>query len=476
MNKKLIDGFITISVGIILWLLPVPSGLTQQAWHLFAVFVATILGFILQPLPMGAVAFISISFAVTSGLLQLSQALSGFSDSTIWLIVAAFTFARGFIKTGLGRRIAFQFMKIWGGNTLFLAYSMVATDLVMSIATPSNTARAGGVIFPIARSLCNAFDSHPGPTARKFGAFLMQTVYQCNGVTSAMFMTAMAGNPLCVVLAKQTLNINISWFGWALAASVPGIIALIVIPLVIYLVYPPEITETPEAKTMAKQALAEMGPMSAAEKVLMIVFFGAVALWISAGLQHMFPEFPFPRMSATAVALLGVAVMLLTNVLAWRDIIEEGGAWDTLIWMGSIVALAKFLAYFGFIPWFAATVSASISHVAWIPALFILTVLYLYSQYAFASLTAHITALYSVFLALAYAAGAPPVLTALVFAFSSSLCMSLTHYAAGPAPIFYNAGYVSQVIWWRIGFIVSVINIIIWVGLGSIWWKAIGLW
>lgn len=474
MSKNLINGIIAIGVGVAIWLFHVPEGLTPKVWTLFAIFVATIVGFILQPLPMGAVAVISITFTALTGILKLPEALAGFSNSTIWLIVAAFSFARGFIKTGLGRRIAFKFMTLWGGSTLFLGYSMVASDFVMSIATPSNTARAGGVIFPIARSLCVAYDSMPGVTARRFGAYLMQTVYQGNTITSAMFMTAMAGNPLCVELARKMLGINIGWLDWAMAAIVPGLVSLIVIPYVIYLVYPPEIKKTPEAKRMAAQALTDMGPMSSLEKMVVMVFLVTVTLWISAGLKQVLPWLPV--IDATVVALMGVGVMLVTGVLEWKDVIEEGGAWDSLVWMGSTVALADALGKLGFISWFTNVVSGGLSGFAWVPALLILVVVYMYSHYGFASLTAHITAMYAAFVAVATAAGAPPVLSALAFAFLSNLCMSLTHYAAGPAPIFFNAGYVSQGAWWQLGFLTSIINLVIWMGLGAFWWKVLGLW
>ena len=174
--------------------------------------------------------------------------------------------------------------------------------------------------------------------------------------------------------------------------------------------------------------------------------------------------------------MLGVSVMIITKVLDWKDILEEKGAWDTMIWMGSLVALADYLSKLGFIPWFAKIVSASIEGIAWLPAFVILLLVYLYAHYAFASLTAHITAMYAAFIAVAVAAGAPPYLVALALAFMSNLCMSLTHYGGSPAPIFFGAGYVDQGTWWKVGFMVSVVNLIIWVGLGSLWWKLLGLW
>lgn len=465
--NKLVRGLVVCAVGAAIWFSPVPDGLKPAAWKLLAIFVATILGFILQPLPIGSLAFVSVTFTALTGVLKPSEALSGFSNGTIWLIVSAFLFAKGFIKTGLGRRIAYMLIRFMGDSTLKLGYTLVISDFIISPATPSNTARAGGILFPIVKSLSVAFNSEPGPSARRVGAYLVQTAYQGNTITSAMFMTAMAGNPLAAELAAKTLNIEISWGLWATAAIVPGILSLIVVPYFLYRFYPPEITHTPEAKALAAKELEQMGKMSAAEKIVAAVFVGALLLWSTS---------QYTKLDATVVAMVAVSIMMLTRVLTWPDVLEEKGAWDTLIWMGALIGLAGFLSKLGFIPWFAKVVGASMAGIPWMQAFILLLVIYMYSHYGFASLAAHITAMYAAFASVAVAAGAPAYLVALALAFMSNLCMSLTHYAAGPAPIYFGSGYVDQGTWWKIGFIVSVINMVIWVGIGSFWWKVLGLW
>ncbi len=377
MNQKVVRALVVFVVGAAIWFLPVPAGLKPEAWRLFAIFVATILGFILQPLPIGAVAFAAVTFAALSGVLKPAEALSGFSNTTIWLIVSAFIFAKGFIKTGLGRRIAYVIIRAIGDSTLKLGYAMVISDFIMAPATPSSAARAGGILYPIVRSLNSALGSEPGATARKVGAYLLQTEYHGNAITCAMFMTSMAGNPLIVLLAAKTLHVEITWGQWALAAIVPGLVSLLVVPYFLYKVYPPELTRLPQAKEMAGDELAKMGPLSWSEKIVAGVFCGALILWSTS---------QYTKIDATVVAMLGVSVMMLTAVIDWKDILEEKGAWDTMVWMGSLVALADYLSKLGFIPWFADLVSASIVGIPWIPAFGILLLIYVYSHYAFASL------------------------------------------------------------------------------------------
>ncbi|HEY3400420.1 MAG TPA: anion permease [Geothrix sp.] len=436
--------------------------------HLFAIFVTTIVGIILKALPMGAVAMIGIAVTALSGTLGIADSMSGFSDVVIWLIVLAFFISRGFIKTGLGARIAYTFMALLGKRTLGLSYGLAATDLVLAPAIPSNTARGGGIVMPIMASLARAYGSNPGDgSARKMGSFLTLTAYQVNCITSAMFLTAMAANPLAQKLAGD-LKVNITWVGWAVAAVVPGLVALLLIPYLIYRLHRPEITETPEAVEMAKGHLRDLGPIKRQEWAMLGVFVMLLILWIFAK--------QLGDLNPTTSALAGLAVLLLTGVLNWDDIKAETGAWDTLVWFAALVMMASFLNKLGMVPWFSKTMGGMVSGKGWIAAFLVLALVYFYSHYFFASNTAHVASMYAAFLGVSIVAGAPPVLAALVLAFFSNLFAGMTHYGTGPAPVLFGTGYVEVGTWWRTGLLVSLVNIVIWVGLGGLWWKVLGLW
>lgn len=460
---------IVILMGLVLWFLPVPDGISANAWHLFALFVATIVGFILQPLPIGAVAFCGVTVSALLGVISVNTAISGYGNSTIWLIICAFLLARAFINSGLGRRIAFLIIKAIGKSSLTIGYAITLSDFVISPATPSSTARAGGILYPIIQSLSNALGSEPGPTARKFGAYIMQVEYQANAITCALFMTAMAGNPLIVELAEKSIGVHLTWSGWALAAIVPGLVCLILMPYVLYKLYPPQIHDMPHAREMAIDELSKMGPMKRVEKIVLAVFIGALVLWATSQFTHM---------NATGVGMIAVMVLLLTNALTWQDVLQEKGAWDTMFWMGSLITLASALAKSGFIGYASKLAGTAINEagLSWIAAFGLLCIIYVYSHYAFASVSAHIGAMYTAFLSVAVVVGTPPLLAALALAGLSNLMIPLTHYGGGAAPILFGAGYVTQGEWWKLGFIITTINVIIWLGIGSVWWKVIGLW
>ena len=459
----------TVLVGIVLWLTPPPEGVDIRAWHLLAIFVATIVGLVTRPFPMGAVAIFGIVATSLTGTLTIEQSVSGFGQRVMWLIVIAFFISRGFIKTGLGERVAYLFMAAVGHTSLGLAYSLVAADVVLAPAMPSNTARAGGVIFPIVRSIARSYGSKTDDgTARKLGAFLVKTSYQGTVISSAMFLTAMAANPIAARLAGDA-GVQITWLGWALAASVPGLVSLAVVPWVLYKVYPPEIRQTADARQRARDRLIEMGPLKPSERSMLGTFLLLLFLWIFGaplGLDG----------TGTTAAFVGLAVLLLSGTLTWDDVLQETGAWNTFLWIATVVMMATYLNELGLVGWFSMSVGSAVAGISWVPAFLILSVVYFYSHYFFASNTAHVVAMYSAFLVTAIAVGTPPMLAALVFAFFSNLFAGMTHYGTGPAPVFFGSGYVEMGAWWRLGALVSVVNILIWLGVGGLWWRVIGVW
>ncbi|PNH91189.1 anion permease [Vibrio diazotrophicus] len=454
-------------LGVILWFVPVPDGLTDNAWQMMVIFVVTVLSLILAPLPLGAMALIGLVACTVLGVLPIKTALSGFANPTIWMIAAAFFISRGFISTGFGRRVGYWFISKLGHNSLGLAYGLVLTDLLFAPATPSTTARCGGIISPLFRSVAAAYDSDPEKgTENKIGAFLVQCIFQCNAITCAMFLTSMAGNPLAANFAKEQ-GVEITWGGWALAAIVPSALCLFLIPLVMYYVFPPELKKTPEMRALAKKHLAEMGAMSRAEWMVGLTFIGMVTLWVLG---------PTLGLHATVTALLGLVFLLITRTITWDAVLGEKEAWHTITWFAVLVMMAAQLNSLGFIKWFGDYVSSSLSGFGWVTTIAILLLVYYYSHYLMASAMAHISAMYSAFLAIAISAGAPPMLAAIVLGIFSNLYMSTTHYSSGPAPILFGAGYHSLQNWWKIGFVFSLIVIPIFFFVGGAWWKILGMW
>ncbi|TKY67402.1 Dicarboxylate transporter 1 [Spatholobus suberectus] len=460
----------SIATGVLLWFSPVPAGVSRNAWQLLAIFLGTIVGIITQPLPLGAVAILGLGVSVLTKTLTFAAAFSGFGDPIPWLIALAFFFAKGFIKTGLGNRVAYQFVKLFGSSSLGLGYSLVFSEALLAPAIPSVSARAGGIFLPLVKALCVACGSNAGDgTENRLGAWLMLTCFQTSVITSAMFLTAMAANPLCATLTQNSINQTIGWLDWAKAAIVPGIASLVLVPLILYVIYPPTLKNSPDAPKLAREKLEKMGPMTAHEKIMTATLLLTVGLWVFGGLLNI---------DAVSAAILGLAVLLVTGVVTWKECLAEGVAWDTLTWFAALIAMAGYLNKYGLISWFSQTVVKFVGGLglSWQLSFGILVLLYFYSHYFFASGAAHIGAMFTAFLSVATALGTPPYFGAIVLSFLSNLMGGLTHYGIGSAPVFFGANYVPLAKWWGYGFLISIVNIIIWLGLGGVWWKFIGLW
>lgn len=465
--KRHIPLIVTFLIGIIIWYLPQPEGLSEQGWHLLAIFIATITGIILKPMPMGAIAIISLSVATITNTLTITEALASYSKDSIWLILIAFFISRAFMKTHLGTRIAYHLVDLFGKSSLGLSYSFIISEFLLSPAIPSVTARTGGIIYPIATSLSSALNSEPhDKSSKKLGSFLTLICFQGSVITSAMFLTAMAANPIIKDLSSQA-GIEISWGNWALAAIIPGLASLILIPLLIYKIATPEIKHLPNAKQLARTKLDQMGPMQKNEWIMLFVFIGLITLWAFGDFLHI---------NSTTTAFLGVAVLLITRVLNFTELLEEKNGWETFVWFGALVALAGYLNTFGVISYFSQHMSTLVEHMHWPAALILLGLFYFYTHYAFASSMAHVGAMYSAFLSIAILLGAPPYIAAFMFAFFSNLFGGLTHYGIGSAPVLFGFGYVNVKEWWRVGLIVSFANILIWLIIGGFWWKILGFW
>jgi L-tartrate/succinate antiporter len=464
-NNK--DGYpwwrllVPVAVMATIALMPSPQGLAQYAWYYFAIFSGVIAALITEPLPNPTVGLIGITvIAVLSRWVlfspeqmqadefdpaskSLDWALAGFSSSTVWLVFSAFMFALGYEKTGLGRRIALMLVRALGRNTLMLGYAVVLIDALLAPVTPSNTARSAGTIFPIIRNLPPLYDSLPNePSARRIGGYIMWTSFAGCAITSSLFMTALAPNLLAVELIEKQIHVQISWQQWFMASAPFALPLLFALPVFVYFFYPPEITHGAQVPTWAATELGKMGRMSRRELVLGVLVLLAILLWV----------FGTSWMEAATAALLVIGLMLVTRIITWDDMVSNRTAWTTLTLLATLVTLAGGLAKTGFIKWFADTVAGHLVGLSPTAAVVGMVCVYFMSHYMFASLTAHVSALLPVMLAVgSHIPGVVPSKLALALALTTGIMGVITPYATGPGPVYYQSGYIPAMQFWKMG-------------------------
>ncbi len=477
-------ALLPIVVAGVIALIPPPEGLAQHAWYFFAIFAGVIVGLMVEPLPGAAIGLIGVVLVTVlapyvlfdpaelakegfkPANASLAWALSGFGNTTVWLIFAAFMFALGYEKTGLGRRIALSLVKLMGRRTLTLGYAVTIADLLLAPFTPSNTARSGGTVYPVIHNLPALYDSKPNdPSARRIGGYLMWTAIAATSITSSMFVTGLAPNLLATEMVNKVTKVTISWTDWFFAFAPVGIVLLLVLPLLVYLLYPPQVKSGDEVPKWARAELGKLGGLTLREVTLSVLVLLALGLWIFGGAV----------INATTVAMGVIALMVILRVVSWDDILSNKQAWNTLVWFATLVALAGGLSKVGFVKWFADTVGGQMSGFSPTMAMLLLVAVFFFTHYLFASITAHVTAMLPVMLAVGMGVPGIDIRTfALLLVFTLGIMGILTPYATGPSPVYYGSGYIPTKDYWRLGAIFGVIFFTALLAIGVPWIMALG--
>ncbi|KAF4706630.1 hypothetical protein FOZ62_029007 [Perkinsus olseni] len=462
-------ALLILALGLVLWWL-VPSGLSPQVWHTFVVFFCTIVGAVFEPLPLTGVCLVSIALATLTGALTEDQVLSGFADAAVWLVIFAFFISSAFVATGLGRRICFIVFKYLGSTTIGLAYGICICGVVLGLGIPSATAKAVGILLPIIVPLLKeAFQSDPAMgTQRRIGIYLVMVQNAATSMSAICWLTAGAWNALMVKFMADA-GVELTWLGWAYSLAPVVLVALAAVPLLIFALCRPEIVRTPEARTAAEERLRQIGRMVLPEKALLVVFILIILLWVlSSSLPAIFP------LTATEVATLGVAALLMLGVIdVKRDIVSDSGAFDLLIWFAVLVMYAAQLEKAGFWSWLSRKIN--LRSLSPYPCLCVICLLFTLSQYAFASITARVAALYPAFVQISVSAGVPVQVACRALAVCT-WAGHITPYSCTSNPAYYGLGYVTSKRWWLVGIVVMVVNFIVLITVGFGYWWILGYW
>ena len=442
--------------------------MAPAGWRVTGVFFATITGLMLQPMPGAQVVVLGATMLVVVGGVSIERALSGYASPSVWMVLAAMLMSRALRDSGLARRIALLFVRAIGRTSLGLGYALHLTDVTLATGVPSITARSASIVFPIARSIASLYASTPGRTADRLGTFLMTCMYQTSVVASAMFFYSSAANVLLGELAAEYAGVTITWTSWFVAGLVPGIVSSVAVPYFVFRVLPPELKHTPAAPSFAGDELEKLGPVRGSEAVVLAVFVGVVTLWVASSWVTW--------LSPALVALMGICVLFVTQALTWDGALSERSAWDVFVWYGGLLMMGSVLNETGATEVFAAWVGGWFVGAHWLFVLICILVIYFYAHYFFASTTAHALAMFPPFVALLVGVGAPPAVVVYSLVFLNNLMAGLTHYGTTTSPVIFIEGYVGFRDWWRTGFVMSLLNLVIWLGLGIAWWKVLGIW
>lgn len=279
MIKQILSILAPFLIAALLYFLGAPDGLNPNAWLYFCIFMGMIIGLILEPVPSGLIALsmlvlcialkIGASNEVASANKAISWGLSGYANKTVWLVFVAFILGLGYEKSLLGKRIALLLIRFLGQTPLGLGYAISLSELCLAPFIPSNSARSGGILYPIVSSIPPLMGSTPNNNPDKIGAYLMWVALASTCITSSMFLTALAPNPLAMEIATKMGVNEISWFSWFLAFLPCGVVLILLVPLLAYKTCKPTLKGSKEVSLWAKKELEGMGRFSLKE-ILML--------------------------------------------------------------------------------------------------------------------------------------------------------------------------------------------------------------
>ena len=458
-RRGLLKKIPPFALAFAIWLAPIPAGLTKEAWHVFAIFAAAIVAIILNSFPLLTASVLAVSAAVLTRTVDPGKAFAGFANPSVLLVVVAFLVANAVVKSGLGRRISLLVVSVFGRSTLGLGYSIFLTDTMIAPAFPSNTAR-GGVLYPIILSLAQNSGSKPDDEkTRRMGGYLMFCGMASLSVSSALWLTATSGNPIAVSLAEH-YGVKINFGSWLVAASIPILAMIALLPLVLYKLFPPGVTDTPEAPSVARAALRTMGKLTRDEWIVAVAFSFMVTGWVMAGTLNL---------SIAAVAFAGLGALLATNVLTLDDINLQGGTLVTFIWLAVLFALSGQLNELGFMGYVGGRLTSLLGGITWPIVYAVLLALYVLMHYMFVSQTAQILALFDVFLGVGVKTGVPAPLMAFALLFASSYFSTITPQGGSQNVIFVGSGYLTQGELYRLGLLTTVFCLLVFLVIGTPW-------
>lgn len=467
MSESIKKMLLCVLVAVVILLVPVPNGLSSEAWTIFAVYLATIVGLVLRPYPEPVILVVALS---SLGVLLHKQAvlMTGFSASASWLILTAFMIGAAFHKTGLGARIAYYLIRKLGKTVLGLGYVAAFTDFILAPAIPSNLARTGAIITPIFENIATSLNSNPGATRRKCGAYFMVLLFAITNTTGTIFMTGTSMNPLLLSFAQEILHVEITWFSWLQAAFVPGLFILLVIPWLFNKVYPSEI-KTIDNTTLVNEALEKLGPVSKQEKILAVLFIGAILAWLTGGIT---------KIDASTVAIGFLGCSILTGLLTWEDCLNAKSGWSTFFWYSGIMGISSALSKAKFFDWLASLVLSNVSFEGF-SELTIMGAMLVFSiliRYLFASGGSYVASMIPVLFTIAAAAKVSPLPIAFLLFFSASFASNVTHYSGAVGVVLFGLGYNTKKEFWGLGALFAVLCFAVHMTISLGYWKLIGLW
>ncbi|KAJ1886784.1 hypothetical protein LPJ66_009456 [Kickxella alabastrina] len=395
---------------------------------------------------------------------SFEAAISGFSNKIVWLVFCAFHIGKAVEKTGFGRRVSLALVQAMGRSTIGIGYAVCLAELALAPFIPSNTARGGGIVYPIVESVIASLGVDPQMGENPMGGFLSIIASHANLLSSSLFITGMAGNPIVASKAASIFDIEFGFTEWLLGASVPVLLLILIMPPIMHAFMRPTVNFA-RLECEIRRQNCNLGPVSEDEYKLCLTLLCCLVMWVG---------MPYFGIDATVVAFIAIVALILLNVLNWEDVVRNHKAWDTFFWLAAFIVLAEQLSELGVTDWIGNTLSSSLHNASPLRSTLTLAIVYFFSMYFFSSISSHVVAFAGPFFVAGKVLGCPPRLLAILIAIFSSSAGVLTPFSTGSVAMYASQGYITQPKWFLIGIMSAVAILCVSFSVGLLWWKLLG--
>ena len=174
-------------------------------------------------------------------------------------------------------------------------------------------------------------------------------------------------------------------------------------------------------------------------------------------------------LNVTSIAFLGLGVLLMTGVLTLEDIAAQGDTLATFLWLAVLFALSGQLNELGFMSYAGERLASQMGGLSWPVTYVLLIVIYVFIHYLFVSQSSQVLALLGVFLDVGARGGVPVPLMAFGLLFASSYFSVITPQGGSQNIIFAASGYLKQNELYRLGLVVTLAFLVIFLVIGTPW-------
>jgi solute carrier family 13 (sodium-dependent dicarboxylate transporter), member 2/3/5 len=461
---------VAVLVFLALYLMPTPSGLSVNAQSALAIFIAALVLWVSQSIPVYATALVAMLLLILTGARSEAQVEGMLGQDVIWLMVCAFVLTSAMSKAGLARRIALAMVASFSSRAKWALLSMAILNGILAFLVPSTTARAA-LLLPIVVILAEVYGAVPGKS--RFGASMMIQEVQMNSIFTSGIMTATAANVMAVGFIRTLGGEQVYYSDWLFASFPIAVISVMAAWAIGLIFYPPE-HDSPMGQGLDKLRgeLRKMGPMSADEWRAAFIFALTVFLWVTDRWHVGWWGF---TVSTTAAAIIGATLCFLPGIglLTWK---ETKIPWDLMIFSAGAYAVGLALEGTGGAKWLLDTVfnAAGIKSMSFFSAYALVMVIAMFSHFIFTSKTVRTAIVIPIVIALAKSMGFSPLALALPAAFTMTWTITLPPHSK-PNLIFYGTGYFTVLQMLVYGVAVCAIGVALLIAAGPTWFAVLGI-